>query len=427
MKESVIRLMTRLAVQHQAANLSQGFTDEAPLFELVWGGISAVLGGDDDHMERFEALTLKQLLEEQGGNLEDFLQMPLKDLLAQMQNPRDRFNQYSFPFGLPELREAIADYTDRFCGFRPDPETEITVVLGATEGLSSVLRAVCKPGDGIIVFQPFHEMYPSQGDIFGLRSQYVTLRENVQEGTWEMDRDELRNAVDDHTRAIILNTPHNPTGKVFTGDDLRTIADLCKAHDLLAITDEIYEHIVYDGHKHDCMAAFEDMRERTLVVNSISKTGSATGWRVGWVLSPEAYTTPIRSVHDTLVIQAPTPLQKGAVRLLRLDDSAYREIGRAYEKKRETMITGLRNAGFRVSPPEGSYYFFADYRQVPALRDLSPMDAAMHLIEKVGVASVPGDNFYRVGNEGDRYLRFAFCRSLETLEEASRRLSEHLT
>ena len=221
--------MTRLAVQHQAANLSQGFTDEAPLFELVWGGISAALGGDDAYMERFEALTLKQLLEEQGGNLEAFLEMPLKDLLAQIQNPRDRFNQYSFPFGLPELREAIADYTDRFYCFRPDPETEITVVLGATEGLSSVLRAVCKPGDGIIVFQPFHEMYPSQGDLFGLRSQYVTLRENVQGGTWEMDRDELRNAVDEHTRAIILNTPHNPTGKVFTRDDLRFIADLCKS------------------------------------------------------------------------------------------------------------------------------------------------------------------------------------------------------
>lgn len=425
-KESVIRLMTRLSVEYQAVNLSQGFTDEAPSWDLAWGGIKAILGGTDEGIARFEAMSLREALKERGGDVEAFLNTPLKDILAGIQNPRDRFNQYSFPFGLPELRQAIADYTRRFYGFYPDPQTEITVVLGATEGLSSVLRAVCEPGDGLIVFQPFHEMYPSQANIFGLKPQYVTLRENQKTGQWELDRDELRRTVDGRTRAIIINTPHNPTGKVFSQDDLAFIADLCQERDLLAITDEIYEHIVYDGHRHLFLAGFEGMKDRTFVINSISKTGSATGWRIGWVLSPAAYTTRIRSIHDTLVIQAPTPLQKGAVALLQLPDDFYREVGQSYDRKRETLINGLRAAGFQVSPPEGSYYLFANYRDVPSLRNLSPMDAAMHLIKQAGVATVPGDNFYRVGNAGDNYIRFAFCRCLESLEEAVNRVQKRL-
>ena len=422
-KESVIRLMTRLAVEHQAVNLSQGFTDEAPFYDLVWGGIAALIGGTDDHVERLETLTLRQLLKQGTENTEDFLDLPVKDLLARIQNQRDRFNQYSYPFGLTELRQAIAEYTHRLYHFRPDPETEITVVLGATEGVSSVLRAVCEPGDGLVVFQPFHEMYPSQARIFGLRPQYVTLRENPAKGTWELDREELEKTVDHTTRVLILNTPHNPTGKVFSRDELSFIAALCQQRDLLVITDEIYEHILYEGHQHHCMASFAGMKERTLVVNSISKTGHATGWRIGWVLSPAAYTTRIRSIHDTLVIQAPTPFQKGAVRLLCQESGMYREIAEKFAIKRRVLMEGLLGAGFRVSPPEGSYYLFANYRQVPSLRRLAPMDAAVHLIEKAGVASVPGDNFYHAGNEGGHYLRFAFCRSIEALQEACLRLS----
>ena len=426
MKESVIRLMTRLAVQHQAVNLSQGFTDEAPFFELVWGAIAAQLGGDDPHIERFEHLTLKQLQEDFGAGVDDFLQWPLKELLARLQNPRDRFNQYSYPFGLPELRQAIAEYTERFYSFHPDPDTEITVVLGATEGLSSVLRAVCEPGDGLVVFQPFHEMYPAQSAIFGLEPRYLTLREDAGSGVWQMDREELKAAAGPGARAIILNTPHNPTGKVFSRDDLEFIASLCQERDLFVFTDEIYEHIVYDGHRHCCLAGLEGMRDRTFVINSISKTGSATGWRVGWVLSPPAYTTRIRAIHDTLVIQAPTPLQKGTVRLLQQDDEFFRGMWKSYEAKRQVLIDGLRRVGFRISPPEGSYYLFANYRQVDALKHKSPTEAAMFLIEQVGVASVPGDNFYRVGKEGNDYLRFAFCRSLDSLQEAGRRLADRL-
>jgi aminotransferase len=425
MKESVIRLMTRLAMQHQAVNLSQGFTDEAPLFELVWGGIAAELGGTDERIEHLENLTLRQIREEIGAG-GDYLDLPLRQVLARLQNPKDRFNQYSFPFGLPELRQAIAGYTERFYGFRPDPDTEITVVLGATEGLSSLLRATCSPGEALVVFQPFHEMYPSQADIFGLEARYTTLREDRAAGVWNLDREELRRAAGPGARAIILNTPHNPTGKVFSEEDLRFIAGLARERDLFVFTDEIYEHIVYDGRQHHCLAAFDGMRERTFVVNSISKTGSATGWRVGWVLSPPEYTTRIRAIHDTLVIQAPTPLQKGAARLLNQPDEVFRGMWQSYAAKRQVLMDGLRRVGFRLSPPEGSYYLFADYREVPALAALSPMDAAMWLIQQVGVASVPGDNFYRVGNEGDRYLRFAFCRSLESLMEASARLAKHL-
>ena len=419
--------MTRLAVQHKAVNLSQGFTDEAPLFELVWGGIAAIIGGAAEKIEHLEDLTLEQIQLEVGGDADAFMQMPLRELLARLQNPRDRFNQYSYPFGLPELREAIAGYTDRFYNFRPDPDSEITVVLGATEGLSSLLRATCEPGDGLIVFQPFHEMYPSQADIFGLEPRYITLREDAANGTWNMDREELKAAAGPGAKAIILNTPHNPTGKVFSEEDLNFIAELCQERDIFVFTDEIYEHIAYDGHRHFCMAGLEGMRDLTFVINSISKTGSATGWRVGWVISPPEYTTRIRAIHDTMVIQAPTPLQKGTARLLNQDDGVFRQMWKDYDVKRQTLVNALRKVGFQISPPEGSYYLFANYRQVEALKDMSPVDAAMFLIEKVGVASVPGDNFYRVGNEGDDYLRFAFCRSLESLQEADRRLSEHLS
>jgi aminotransferase len=393
---------------------------------MAWAAVKAIVGGTDEVCEHLESLCLREIAGELGRDVEDLLDLPLRSVLSGLQSPRDQHNQYSYPFGLPGLRRAIADYTERFYGFATDPETEVTVVLGATEGISTVLRAVCEPGDGVIVFQPFHEMYPSQAHIFGLRPRYVTLREDRVAGRWELDREELKGAVSQDTRALILNTPHNPTGKVFSEDDLAYVANLCAEHDLAAITDEIYEHMVYDGHRHHFLASYEGMKERTFVVNSVSKTGRATGWRVGWVLSPESHTTRIRGIHDTLVIQAPTPLQKGSECLLRLGDDFFRSIAVHHAEKRETLAAALRDTGFRVSPPEGSYYLFADYRQVPAIRELAPMEAAMHLIEEVGVASVPGDNFYHEGREGDDYLRFAFCRSLDSLQEAADRLRNRL-
>ncbi len=413
--------MTRLANEHKAVNLSQGFTDESAIYEMVWGGIAAELGGTQDGIDRLEGTTLRDVLERTGGNIDKFLGMKLKDALKALQNPKDAYNQYCYPFGLVELRRAIADYTRRFQGFRPDPETEITVVLGATEGLFTSLRAICSPGDEIIVMQPYHEMYPSQAEILGLKAKYITLLENKEKGVWELDMSELEGIISGKTRVLILNTPHNPTGKVFTPDEMRTIADICKKHNIIVITDEIYEHILYDGRKHICMAGMEGMRERTFGVNAISKTGNATGWRVGWIISPTAYTTRVRALHDTMVIQSPTPLQKGVVKLLELNDSFYKGMPDLYTRKCKVLTESLRSIGFIVTPPEGAYYLFADYTNVPALKGMSPMDAAIFLIKEVGVATVPGDNFYAVGNSGDSYLRFAFCRSIESLEEAARR------
>ena len=422
-KETVIRLMTRLAIEHSAVNLSQGFTDEAPVYDMVWGGISAMLGGTEEGVRRIESTTLREILEAEGEAGGNSLEITLKELLAEVRNPRDYLNQYSFPFGIPELRQAIADYTEAFHGHRPDPEEQVTVVLGASEGMAVAFRSLLDPGDGVVVIQPYHELYPSQAEIFGLVPRFVTLREDRDAGTWRLDRDEVRSVVSDPSvKAFVVNTPHNPTGKVLNDDELSFIAESCRTYDLFAITDEIYEHITFEGHRHSYLAGFEGMAERTVVVNSISKTGRSTGWRIGWVITPPERTRRLRAVHDNLVVQAPTPLQKGAVSLLRQDRAFFDGIAAGYLRKRDLLLDGLREVGFTASPPEGAYYLFADYRSVPALAAMTPTDAAMHLIREVGVATVPGDNFYATGNEGDRYLRFAFCRSVETIEAGIERL-----
>ena len=426
-KETVIRLMTRLAMEHDAVNLSQGFTDEAPVYDMVWSAVAAMLGGTEEGVGRLESMTLREIMEASGGAGGNSLDLTLKELLREVRNPRDRLNQYSFPFGIPELRHAIADYTEAFYGHRPDPEEQITVVLGASEGLAVAYRSLLRPGDEVVVMQPYHELYPSQAAIFGLVPRFVTLREDRAAGTWRLDRDEVRTAVSNRSvRAIVVNTPHNPTGKVLGEDELSFIAELCRTYDLFAITDEIYEHITFDGHRHAYLAGFDGMAERTLVVNSISKTGRSTGWRIGWVITPPERTRLLRAVHDNLVVQAPTPLQKGAVSLLRRERVFFDGIADDYRRKRDLLLGGLREVGFAASAPEGAYYLFADYRGVPALSAMSPTDAAMHLIREVGVATVPGDNFYATGNEGDRYLRFAFCRSIETIEAGLDRLRSRL-
>ena len=425
-KETVIRRMTRLAVEHGAVNLSQGFTDEAPVFDMVWGGVSAMVGGTQEGVDRIESMTLRELLAACGAGANS-LDLTLKELLAGIRNPRDQLNQYSFPFGLPELRYAIADYTEELYGCRPDPEEQITVVLGASEGMAVAFRSLLAPGEGVIVMQPFHELYPSQAAIFGVVPRFVTLREDRDAGTWRLDRDEVRAAArDPSVRAVVVNSPQNPTGKVLDRDELSFLAEICREHDLFAITDEIYEHITFDGHRHLYLAAFEGMAERTVVVNSISKTGRSTGWRIGWVITPPERTRLLRAVHDNLVVQAPTPLQKGAVALLRQERAFFDGIAESYRQKRDLLVEGLRSVGFTATPPEGAYYLFAGYRSVPALAKMSPMDAAMHLVTEVAVATVPGDNFYATGNDGDRYLRFAFCRSLETLEAGIERLRARL-
>jgi aminotransferase len=413
--ESVIRRMTRLAQQHGAINLAQGFTDEPPAYPLVWGAIAALLGGSDDGILRLERTTATDSSAGRGSTL------LLRDVLEPLQGRRDELNQYSFPFGLPELRRAIAAHTARWSGFEPDPETETTVVLGSTEGLAAVLAAVGRRGDGVVIVEPFHEMYPAQAEIFGLAPRFVTLREDEDGAAWRLDPDELRR-VAAGARLLILNTPHNPTGKVCAPEDLEAIADVARSQDLVVVADEIYEHIVFDGARHRSVATWPGMRERTIVVNSISKTANATGWRIGWVLAPPHLTPAIRAVHDTLVVQAPTPLQKAAVGLLAMPAAFFRDLGQGYADKRAILGGALREAGFRMTEPRGAYYFMADYRGVEVLANLDPLPAAMHLIEQVGVAAVPGDNFYGRSTDGARYLRFAFCRGRETLADAARRL-----
>ena len=426
-RETVIRLMTRLAIEHGAVNLSQGFTDEAPVYDMVWGGVSAMLGGTEEGVRRLDSTTLREILEARGEAGGNSLDITLKELLARVRNPRDQLNQYSFPFGIPELRHAIADYVEEFYGHRPDPEEQITVVLGASEGMAVSYRSLLQPGDGVVVMQPYHELYPSQAEIFGFVPRFVTLREDRDAGTWRLDSDEVRSvASDPSVKAFVVNTPHNPTGKVLNHEELSFVAEVCRTYDLFAITDEIYEHITFDGHRHSYLAGFDGMAERTVVVNSVSKTGRSTGWRIGWVITPRERTARLRAVHDNLVVQAPTPLQKGAVSLLRQERVFFEGIAEDYRRKRDLLLGGLREIGFAASAPEGAYYLFADYRGVPALAGMSPTGAAMHLIEKVGVATVPGDNFYATGNEGDRYLRFAFCRSIETIEAGLERLRARL-
>jgi aminotransferase len=407
--------MTRLAQQHGAINLAQGFTDEPPPFPLVWGAIAALLGGSDDGILRLERTTATDSSAGRGSTL------LLRDVLEPLQGRRDELNQYSFPFGLPELRRAIAAHTARWSGFEPDPETETTVVLGSTEGLAAVLAAVGRRGDGVVIVEPFHEMYPAQAEIFGLAPRFVTLREDEDGAAWRLDPDELRR-VAAGARLLILNTPHNPTGKVCAPEDLEAIADVARSQDLVVVADEIYEHIVFDGARHRSVATWPGMRERTIVVNSISKTANATGWRIGWVLAPPHLTPAIRAVHDTLVVQAPTPLQKAAVGLLAMPAAFFRDLGQGYADKRAILGGALREAGFRMTEPRGAYYFMADYRGVEVLANLDPLPAAMHLIEQVGVAAVPGDNFYAGSADGARYLRFAFCRGQDTVGDAARRL-----
>ena len=432
LKETVIRRMTRLAVEHGAVNLSQGFTDEAPVFDMVWGGVSAMLGGTQEGVDRIESMTLREILDTHmsGGAGGNSLDLTLKELVAGVRNPRDQLNQYSFPFGLPELRHAIADYTEALYGVRPDPEEQITVVLGASEGMAVAFRSLLKPGDEVVVMQPYHELYPSQAAIFGLVPRFVTLREDREAGTWRLDRDEVRAAAaDPAVRAIIVNSPQNPTGKVLDRDELSFVAALCREHDLFAITDEIYEHITFDGHRHHYLAAFEGMADRTLVVNSISKTGRSTGWRIGWVITPPERTRLLRAVHDNLVVQAPTPLQKGAVALLRQERAFFDGIAGDYLRKRDLLVEGpsIRRL-HRDAAPEGAYYLFADYRTRSrrSRADVARWRRPCISSREIGVATVPGDNFYATGNDGDRYLRFAFCRSAETLEAGIERLRARL-
>jgi aspartate/methionine/tyrosine aminotransferase len=375
--ESVIREMTRQAMQYGAVNLAQGFPD-------------------------FPA--------------------PEEIKKAAQQAIADDVNQYAITWGAKNLRNAITKKMREEHGLSIDPEKEITVCCGSTEAMISTLLGVCNGGDEVIVFEPFYENYGPDSVLSGARPRFVKLHPPTQEdGEWTFDENELRKAFSTHTKAIIVNTPNNPTGKVFTRGELELIRDLCVEFDVLAITDEIYEHILYDGAQHICLASLDGMRERTVTINGMSKTYAVTGWRVGWAVAPEKITSAIRKVHDFLTVGAPAPLQEAGAAALSLPAEYYVKLAEGYRVRRDHLIPSLTAAGFKCFRPRGAYYVMTDISAFGYDDDVS---FAKYLVQEIGVACVPGSSFYRDPRDGARQVRFAFCKRPETLDEAGRRLGK---
>ena len=372
--ESVIREMTRLALQYGAINLSQGFPDFAAP-EILKKAASDAIHAD--------------------------------------------VNQYAITWGAPKLRQAIAEKTRRYLGIDVDPEREITVCCGSTEGMLDVLMAVINPGDEVIVFEPFYENYGPDAIISGATPRYVQLRAP----DWSFDEAELEAAFNNRTKAIIINTPNNPTGKVFTRQELDRIARLCMKWDVLAITDEIYEHIIYDSVRHISPVTLDGMRERTIVVNGMSKTYSVTGWRVGYILAPEGITGAIRKMHDFMTVGAPAPLQEAGAVALRLPDSYYQELAANYTVRRDRLLGVLNSAGLKPFVPGGAYYIMCNIGPMRERLGLAnDVEFTRFLVTDVGVAAVPGSSFFRDPASGKDLIRFTFCKKETTLAAAEERL-----
>src|SRR6516164_1142928 len=373
--ESVIREMTRLAMEHDAINLSQGYPDfSAP--EVLKKAASDAIFAD--------------------------------------------VNQYAITWGAKNFRDALVYKTKKFLGIDIDPEREITVSCGSTEAMIDVLLAVINPGDEVIVFEPFYENYGPDAIISGATPRYVQLRRP----DWSFDEKELAAAFNNKTKAIIINTPNNPTGKVFSRQELQVIADLCQKWDVLAITDEIYEHIIYDGVKHISPITLDGMRERTIVVNGMSKTYSVTGWRVGYIISPPNISGAIRKMHDFMTVGAPAPLQEAGAVALRLPDSYYVELAAHYQQRRDRVMKMLRNAGFAAFVPKGAYYVMCDVGNfLKAGGFANDIEFCRFMVKEVGVAAVPGSSFWGDPVAGRDIIRFTFCKKESTLSAAEERLT----
>jgi aspartate/methionine/tyrosine aminotransferase len=375
--ESVIREMTRQAMLHGAVNLAQGFPD-------------------------FSA--------------------PAEIKLAAQQAVAADVNQYAITWGAKNLRNAIARQMGVWQGIEVDPERNVTVCCGSTEAMISTLLAVCNAGDEVVIFEPFYENYGPDSVLSGAKPKFVKLRPPQEDGgEWTFDEQELRRAFSKETKAIIVNTPNNPTGKVFTRSELELIRDLCVEFDVLAITDEIYEHILYDGTKHISMAALDGMRGRTVTINGMSKTYSVTGWRVGWAVAPEKITNAIRKVHDFLTVGAPAPLQEAGATALSLPAEYYLKLAEGYRLRRDRLIPLLTAAGFQCFLPRGAYYVMTDISAFGFDDDIS---FAKYLVKDIGLACVPGSSFYRDPHDGARQVRFAFCKKPETLDAAAEKLTK---
>jgi aminotransferase len=382
--ESVIREMTRLNQMYGGVNLSQGFPD-FPAPEIVKEAACAAIRAD--------------------------------------------VNQYAVTWGARGLREAIAADFERRHRVRVVPDEQVTVCCGATEAMMATMMAVIDPGDEVVIFEPFYENYGPDAILSGATPRYVTLRPSTRSGgdgslaastEWTFDPDELAAAFGERTKAIILNTPNNPTGKVFTREELETIAALCRKWDVVAISDEIYEHIIY-GHEHVPIATIEGMGDRTVTINSLSKTYSVTGWRVGWTISPPALTGAIRKVHDFLTVGAAAPLQEAGIAALSIPDTYYTQLAAAYRARRDRLVDILTRHQFQCFVPGGAYYVMTD---IAAFGFANDVEFARYLVKEIGVAAVPGSSFYRHPEAGRTKLRFCFCKRDETLAEADRRLAK---
>jgi aspartate/methionine/tyrosine aminotransferase len=321
---------------------------------------------------------------------------------------RDGYNQYATTWGAPQLRRAVARKQSAAWGWQVDPETEVTVSCGATEAMIAAMLAAVDPGDEVVVFEPFYENYGPDCIISGAVPRYVTL----QAPDWSFDPDELRRAFNRKTRAVVVNTPHNPTGKVYSRSELELIAELCLEHDAIAITDEIYEHLAYNG-RHLSLATIPGMRERTITISGASKTYSVTGWRIGWLIAPPSLSAGIRKVHDFLTVGAPHPLQVAIASALALPASFYGELLGDYTERRDAMVTGLRDRGFDVQAPDGAYYVMAGFQSFGFSDDV---EFARHLIGKAAVATVPASSFYQTPSSGRGRVRFSFPKRIETIQ-----------
>jgi aspartate/methionine/tyrosine aminotransferase len=369
--ESVIREMTRLAIAHDAINLSQGFPD-FPAPQELKDAARAAIAAD--------------------------------------------INQYPLTWGAHAFREGIAaSYRDRYGMSWVDPERHITVTCGSTEAMIASMLGVLDPGDEVVIFEPYYENYGPDTILAGAVPRTVTLHAP----DWTFDEDELRAAFNERTRGIVINTPNNPTGKVFTRDELALIAECCQQWDVVCFTDEIYEHITYDGARHTPPGAMPGLEDRTVTISALSKTYAVTGWRVGWVVAPDALTGAIRSVHDFLTVAAAAPLQEAGAVALAMPEAYYERTAMEYLERRDLLMKILGETGFAAEPPAGAYYVMADISHLGFGNDV---EASHHLTKEVGVAVVPGSSFFSRPELGAHLVRFAFCKKLETLEEAGERL-----
>lgn len=372
--ESTIREMTRLAIEHQAINLSQGFPDFDPPTPVIEAACAAIQGGA---------------------------------------------NQYTITWGYPALRQKLAAHYRQQLGWEVDPNVHVTVVCGVTEGIAAAQMAVLNPGDEIIILEPAHENFRPASLMIGAKPVAVAL----EAPTYRIDPERIEAAMTRQTRALLLNTPHNPTGRVFDQQEVAAVVQLVLKHDLILITDEIYDRILYDGRVHRSPGGLEPLRERTITVGGLGKSFAVTGWRLGYIIAPAAVSTAIRKIHDYMTICAPTPLQAAAVAALELPASYYQEMTAAYHQRRDLMMGVLEEIGFVATLPEGAYYTMAEYghMDIPQAQWDSTRFAQWMTCE-IGVAVVPGASFYSLPGYGLNSVRFAFPKKLTTLDQANERM-----